>query len=119
MPSRRAHPVVWVLVTAVFAYSVVIASRALWGVLAGALVYLVGWLIGNSPPGFRAAFSRARALATGALVLLIVLYSLLIAGAVLLGVLTSLVVIVVSWATSPTGPVARWLTDRKSPPRFD
>ena len=109
MPSRRAHPIVWVFVVAVFTYSVVIASRLLLGVFAGALVYLVGWLVGNSPPEFRAAFSRPRALVTGALVALIVLYSFLIATSILLGVLTSLVVIVVSWTTSPTGPVARWL----------
>jgi hypothetical protein len=102
--------VTWAVTLVVAAYSVVIASRPLSGVLTGALVYLVAWLAGEiSPGGALDAFGSRRAAATGALAVLAVLYSLVVAREILLGVLTAVVVVAVSWVTIPDGPVARLL----------
>ncbi|KTG10245.1 hypothetical protein AUR64_11725 [Haloprofundus marisrubri] len=72
------------------------------------VVYFLGWFAGEflETGALVGAFSSTRAAVTGVLAALILAYSLLIAQQVLLGVLTVLMLVLVAWLTSPTGPLA-------------
>jgi len=97
----------------VVAYATVIAGNALLGVFAAALLYLLAWVIDRASSGNPLEdMTRARRLATGAVVLIVLAYSVVVAASVLLGVLVSATVVAVAWITSPLGPVARWLDAR-------
>ena len=111
MPSTTWGIVVGVLIAVVVGYAVVVAGSPLLGVFLASLVYLVAWVaaVVAVNRNFRSDFSRARGLATGLAAVLVIAYSLLIAGQILLGVLLVLFLVVVSWVTSPRGPVADWL----------
>jgi hypothetical protein len=92
------------------AYAGVIGGNVLFGVFVGALLYLLAWLIDRlSPANPLDDMTRARRLATGALMLAVLAYSVVLAANLLIGVLTASTIGLVSWITSPTGPVARWL----------
>jgi predicted PurR-regulated permease PerM len=94
------------------AYAGVIAGNFLLGVFAGSLLYLFAWVIDRLSPGNPLDdMTRARRLATSAVVLVVLAYAVIIAGSILLGVLAAGVVAAVSWITSPVGPVAAWLDD--------
>jgi len=111
MPSTTWRIAVGVLIAVVVGYAVVVAGSPLLGVFLASLVYLVAWVaaVVAVNRNFRSDFSRARGLATGLAAVLVIAYSLLIAGQILLGVLLVLFLVVVSWVTSPRGPVADWL----------
>jgi hypothetical protein len=112
MSSTAWRAGVWLLVALVVAYSVVVAARPLLGVFVAAGIYAVAWLVARaSSAGFREHFSSTRLAATGALVALVVAYSLLIEQSVLLGFFVAVFLVAVSWVTSPKGPVAAWLSD--------
>ena len=97
----------------VVAYAFVVANNLLLGVFAAALLYLLAWVIDRASSGNPLEdMTRARRLATGAVVLVVLAYSVVVAGSVLLGVLVSATVVTVAWITSPLGPVARWLDSR-------
>lgn len=108
MSIERWQVVTGSVVALIVGYAVVIASQLLLGLLLGALVYLVGWLLVHATPtaGFGDAFSTPRAVATGAVIVVVLGYSLFIAGQILLGLLTAIVLFLVAWVTSPTGPLA-------------
>ena len=111
MPSTAWHLTVGSLVAVVLAYSVVVAAQPLLGVFLATGIYAVAWLLtmASPPGGFRSQLSSTRATVTGILVVVVLLYSLLVAGQVLLGVIVATFVVLVSWLTSPQGPVAAWL----------
>ena len=111
MPSTGWYVGVGTSIALVVGYSVVVAGSPLLGVFLAALIYLVAWLAATVVPNrdIRSDFSRARGAATGLVAVLVLAYALLIAGQILLGVLLVLFLVVVSWVTSPRGPVADWL----------
>ncbi|MFB6107423.1 MAG: hypothetical protein ABEJ82_01120 [Haloplanus sp.] len=113
MPSTTWTAAVGASAVAVVAYAVVVAQRPLFGVFFAALIYLVGWLAVRISPGNPLAdLSRRRGLATGVLVVAVLAYSVLIVTELLVGVLVAATIAVVSWTTTPGGPVARWLDAR-------
>jgi hypothetical protein len=92
------------------AYAGQVSGNLLFGVFLGALLYLLAWVIDRLSPGNPLDdMTRERRLATGAVVLVVLAYAVVVAASVLLGVLVSATVAAVSWITSPMGPVARWL----------
>lgn len=97
----------WTLVVPIVAYFVVV-QRPLYGVLAGALVYVTVWSLGKlgRPALLTDAFDTGRATATATVVLVVIGYALLVANQLLLGVLAAGTVLLVAWMTSPTGPFA-------------
>jgi len=108
-PSWRLPLAVLALV--VLAYALVIAGNVLIGVFLVAALYLVAWLIHRLSSGNPLDdVTRARAWATGVVVLAVLAYSVVIATSLLLGILVAATVCLVSWVTSPIGPVARWLS---------
>jgi hypothetical protein len=87
-----------------------VSGDALLGVFVGAVLYLLAWLVDRLSQGNPlASMTRERRLATGVLALVVLAYSVVIAGSLLLGVVVAATVGLVSWITSPVGPVARWL----------
>jgi hypothetical protein len=112
MPSIAST---WKLPVAIVALLVVlyafeVSGNVLFGVALAAVLYLVAWLVARVSPGNPLDdMTRERRLATGAVVLVVLAYSVVIAGAILLGMLVAAVVVLVAWVTSPVGPVARWL----------
>ncbi|WP_251330563.1 hypothetical protein [Haloplanus pelagicus] len=109
MPSTTRQTTLLAVAAAVVVAAVV-AQRALFGVFLGAVVYTVGWLIGRLSPGNPIDdLTRQRLLATGAVVLIVLAYAVVVVANLLLGVVVALTVAVASWLTSPFGPVARWL----------
>jgi hypothetical protein len=111
MPSTTWQVAVGALIALVVGYSVVVAGSPLLGVFLAALIYLVAWLAATVVPNrdLGSDFSRTRGAATGLVAVLVLAYSLLVVGQILLGVLLVLFLVVVSWITSPRGPVADWL----------
>ena len=108
-PSWRLPLAVLALV--VLAYALVIAGNVLIGVFLVAALYLVAWLIHRLSSGNPLDdVTRARAWAAGVVVLAVLAYSVVIATSLLLGILVAATVCLVSWVTSPIGPVARWLS---------
>ncbi|GAB6860182.1 hypothetical protein JCM17092_02710 [Haloplanus litoreus] len=92
------------------AYAGVVAGDFLFGVFVGAVLYLLGWMIDRLSTGTPLDdMSRERRIVTGAAVLTVLVYAVVISAAILLGVLVAATVFVVSWMTAPAGPVARWL----------
>ncbi|WP_435066967.1 hypothetical protein [Haloplanus sp. C73] len=115
MPSTNTNWRLGALVLAalVLTYAIVVANNVLVGVFVAALVYLLAWVIDRASAGSPLDdMSRERQAVTGGLVLVILAYSLVIVASLLLGVLAAATVCVVSWVTSPIGPVARWLDRR-------
>jgi len=114
MPSNTNRRLGALLLAAiVLAYAIVIADAVLFGVVVAALIYLLAWLIDRASTGNPLNdMSRERRLVTGGVVLVVLAYSIVIAASLLLGVLVAAVVVLVSWVTSPIGPVARWLDRR-------
>jgi len=112
MPStvRNWQLPVAVVALLVLLYAFEVAGNVLFGVFVVAVVYLVAWTIDRLSPGNPLDdMTRERRLATGAVVVVILAYSTVIRGAILLGALVATVVATVSWLTSPIGPVAKWL----------
>lgn len=110
MPSLAWKVVVGALALAIVAYATVFQQQLLLGLFVACLFYLVAWLTTQ----FRdaevlAGVGRARIAVAVVLALLSLVYSLLVVQQILLGVIVSLTVLVVTWATSPGGPVARAL----------
>lgn len=90
----------------VLAYSLVIAGQILLGVLA--VVCIFGGTFGYAMlthHGYPVSLGRTRTIVVVVLVVLLMGYSLLIAGQVLLGVIASLLLYLTVWLTSPTGPL--------------
>ncbi|MDG5774843.1 hypothetical protein VB773_15275 [Haloarculaceae archaeon H-GB2-1] len=108
--SLRWKIVVSVLVATVVGYAVVIAQQVLLGILAGTFVYLLAWLVSVLDTG--GTVGSTRALLTAVISLLVIAYALLIVQQILLGVVVVLFVVLVSWLTSPRGPLARYLRSR-------
>jgi multisubunit Na+/H+ antiporter MnhG subunit len=112
MPSIDAT---WKLPVAIVALLVVlyafeVSGNVLFGVFLAAVLYLVAWLVTRVSPGNPLDdMTRERRLATGAVVLAVLAYAVVIVASVLLGVLVAATVFLVAWLTSPVGPVARWL----------
>ncbi|WP_224269326.1 hypothetical protein [Haloprofundus salinisoli] len=106
MPSNAWKISTWLLAAAIFAYSLIIVQQPLLGVFAATIVYFLGWFAGEFLEA--GAFSSTRAAVTVALAVLVLTYSLFVTQEVLLGVLTTGLVVVVAWLTSPTGPLATW-----------
>jgi hypothetical protein len=112
MPSIDAT---WNLPVAVVALLVVlyafeVSGNVLFGAFLAAVLYLIAWLVARVSPGNPLDdMTRERRLATAAVVLVVLAYSVVVAGAILLGVLVAATVALVAWLTSPVGPVARWL----------
>ncbi|WP_338739467.1 hypothetical protein [Haloplanus salilacus] len=112
MPSATRQTTL-LAVTAVVVVAAVVAQRVLLGAFIGAVVYTVGWLIDRLSPGTPLDdMTRARTLATGAVVLAVLAYAVLIVANILLGLVVALTVVVAAWLTSPFGPVAQWLDRR-------
>jgi len=112
MPSTHQTWTLPVAVVAllVFLYAFVVSGNVLLGVFAAAVLYLVAWLVDRVSSGNPLDdLTRERRLATGAVVLVVLAYSIVIAASILLGVLVATTVFLVAWLTSPIGPVARWL----------
>lgn len=105
----------WKLPVAVVAllvllYAFEVSGNVLFGVFLAAVLYLVAWLLDRVSSGNPLDdLTRERRLATGAVVLVVLAYSVVISAAILLGILVSATVVLVAWITSPIGPVARWL----------
>jgi hypothetical protein len=94
----------------VLLYAFEVSGDVLFGVFLAAVLYLVAWLIDRVSPGNPLDdMTRARRLATGAVVLVVLAYSVVVSTAILLGILVAATVFLVAWLTSPIGPVARWL----------
>lgn len=86
------------------------SGNVLFGIFLAAVLYLVAWLVARISPGNPLDdMTRERQLATGDAVLVVLAYSVVVVGAVLLGALVAATVALVAWLTSPVGPVARWL----------
>jgi len=110
MPSTYWDRVGVVLAALIVAYAVVVAQNVLLGTFLAAVLYLIAWLVARVSPGNPLDdVTRERRLATGAVVLAVFAYSVVVAGSVLLGILVAATVALVAWLTSPIGPVARWL----------
>jgi predicted PurR-regulated permease PerM len=110
MPSTYWDRVGVVLAALIVAYAVVVAQNVLLGIFLAAVLYLVTWLVVRVSPGNPLDdVTRERRLATGAVVLVVLAYAVVIAGSILLGILVAATVALVAWLTSPVGPVARWL----------
>jgi hypothetical protein len=91
----------------VLAYSLVVARQLLLGVLA--VVAIFGVVFGHAilvHHGYPGSLGRTRTIAVGALVVLVMLYALVVAGQILLGVVASLLLCLTAWLTSPTGPLS-------------
>jgi hypothetical protein len=87
-----------------------VSGNVLFGIFLAAVLYLVAWLVARVSPGNPLDdMTRERQLATGAAVLVVLAYSVVVVGAVLLGALVAATVALVAWLTSPVGPVAWWL----------
>jgi hypothetical protein len=113
MPSTNPRTAVLAVAVAVAGYAAVVASRFLLGLLLAALVYLVGWFVVRLSPGNPIDdMTRLRIGVAGGVAALALVYAVVIAASVLLGVLAAGAVLVVAWITSPLGPVARWLDRR-------
>ncbi|WP_101297586.1 hypothetical protein [Halegenticoccus soli] len=106
MSSPIWHAVVWSTIALVFAYSVVAGHPLVGGSLAAG-IYLIAWLLAERALTGRiaAAFSARRAAVTGGLVVVVVAYSAVLAGQILLGVITACAIFVTAVLTSPTGPL--------------
>lgn len=86
------------------------SGNVLFGIFLAAALYLVAWLVARVSPGNPLDdMTRERQLATGAAVLVVLAYSVVVVGAVLLGALVAATVALAAWLTSPVGPVAWWL----------
>ena len=112
MPSSNPT---WKLPVAIVALLVVlyafeVSGNVLFGVFLAAVLYLVAWVVVRVSPGNPLDdMTRERRLATGAVVLVVLAYAVVIAGSILFGILVAATVALVAWVTSPIGPVARWL----------
>jgi hypothetical protein len=110
MPSTYRTRIGVVLGALIVGYAVFVGRNVLVGVLLATLVYLVAWLIQRVSSGHPfEAMSRARAVTAGGAVLVVLAYSVVVAGNVLIGVAVATTVVLVAWLTTPVGPVARWL----------
>lgn len=108
MEIDRWQVLVGSIIAALLAYVALPVRQPLGTLLAGALAYLVMWLLVRFEPesGYGTAFSTPRAVLTSGVIVAIIGYSLFIAGQFLLGAITVVVVLLVSWTTSPRGPLA-------------
>ncbi|WP_224336613.1 hypothetical protein [Haloprofundus halobius] len=107
MPSNAWNVPTWLFVGVIVVYFVVIAQRPLFGVLAGTIVYLVGWFVGEflGEGALSNAFSSTRAAVTAVLAVLVLAYSFVVVQEILLGIVTAAALVAVAWLTSPTGPL--------------
>ena len=95
----------FVLAFALLAYSLVIAQRLLFGVVAASLVLLAtaaASYLGDR--GYAPSMGRGRTLAAAVVSVLVLAYSLVIVQQVLLGLFAVVLVVLVAWVTSPNGP---------------
>jgi hypothetical protein len=112
MPSTNPtwKPPVAVVALLVLLYAFEVSGNVLFGVFVAAVLYLVAWLVSRVSSGNPFDdMTRERRLATGAVVFVVLAYSVIISAAILLGILVAATVFLVAWITSPVGPVARWL----------
>lgn len=94
-------------VLSVLGYAVVIAGQLLLGTIAAALVYLCSWLVATlRDRGYSVSVGTRRMRLVALFSPLVMLYALLVAGQILLGVLAVAVLFLVAWVTSPEGPLA-------------
>lgn len=90
----------------VVGYSVLVAGEILLGVLAVPLVFGCLWAVAYvHSHGYPASLGRTRTLATGLAIAVTLLYSVLVAGSLLLGIIVGLLIGLTAWLTSPTGPL--------------
>ena len=89
---------------AVFGYFAVIELRPTLGVLLAALIYLAGWLAAAG--WVERTLGARRGIATGGLAALVLGFAYAVDYEPILGLLTAGVVVGVSVATSPRGPLA-------------
>lgn len=104
--SQRTFAAASALSFVVLAYSFVIAGQILLGVLA--VVFFFGAAFVHAMlrhHGYPVSLGRTRTILVVVTVVLVMAYSLLVAGQILLGIITSLVVYLTVWLTSPTGPL--------------
>ena len=90
----------------VLAYAVVIAGQILLGVLAVAFIF--GATFGRAMLrhyGYPVSLGRTRTIVVTVLVVGIMLYALVVAGQILLGIVASVLLYLTAWLTSPTGPL--------------
>jgi len=113
MPSTYWERIGIVLAALILGYAVVVAQNVLFGIFLAVVVYLLAWLMHHLSPGRPLDdMSRERTVATGAVVLVVLAYAVLIAANVLLGIVVAVTVFFVAWVTNPYGPVAQWLHQR-------
>lgn len=109
MPSRTWQTALITVGIAVMVYATLIAQQFLLGLFAACLIYLAGWLVVEVADAGTRSVGRGRIVVAGVLALGAMAYALLVAQQVLLGVVVALTILLVAWATSPSGPVARFL----------
>ncbi|SFL16593.1 hypothetical protein SAMN04487950_2832 [Halogranum rubrum] len=104
--SQRTFAAASALSFVVLAYSLVIAGQILLGVLA--VVFIFGGAFAHAMlrhHGYPVSLGRTRTILVAVAVVLVMTYSLLVAGQILLGIIASLLLSLTAWLTSPTGPL--------------
>ncbi|EJN61306.1 hypothetical protein [Halogranum rubrum] len=104
--SDRAFAAASALSFVVLAYSLVVAGQILFGVLA--VVFIFGGAFAHAMlrhHGYPVSLGRTRTILVAVAVVLVMTYSLLVAGQILLGVIASVLLSLTAWLTSPTGPL--------------
>lgn len=108
MPSTRWHAGTGFLAVLVVAYATLVVGELLLGVITAGLVYLFGWLVALvSPERMLADMGTTRATVTAVVSLVTLLYAVVVATQLLLGVFVVALVVLVSWTTAPNGPIVR------------
>jgi hypothetical protein len=99
MPSLSSKVVTGAFAAFVLAYSVVVATQLLLGVVAAALVVLTGWLLAyGRESGAIQSFRRPDWAAAFTVAALVVAYSVVVARSVLVGVVVASLVLLVATA---------------------
>lgn len=95
------------LVVLTLAYALVIAGQILLGVIAAVGIYGTGWLFATFRPdeGYIAALGPARAAVLTLIAFVNLVYAVVIAGQILLGVIAVCVIALVGFFVTPGGPL--------------
>ena len=109
MPStQRTASVGAVAAALVLAYAVLVAGQILLGVLVAGSIYATALLVTvASPDGVVTDMGEGRAAVTAFLGVGVAGYALVVASALLYGLLGALLVFLGSWLTAPNGPLVR------------
>jgi hypothetical protein len=114
--SSRWKYVAGPLVLLTLAYALVIAGQLLLGVIAAGFVYVTTWLFATFRPddGYVEALGPGRAAVLTLIALVNLLYAVVIAGQILLGVIAVCVIALFGFVVAPGGPLteARKFADR-------